>query len=48
MSGYGTGMLMEVGRGVAGRILKLHPLSWGGRERPYWLMLLAVKEEMNK
>lgn len=48
VSGYGTGVLMEVGRGVEDRILKHLPLSWGGRERSYWLMLLGVKEERSK
>lgn len=47
-SGYGTGVLMEVGRGVEDRILKHHPLSWSGRERAYWLMLLGLKEERSK
>lgn len=44
MSGYGTDMLMEVRRGMEGRVLKHHPLSWSWRERPYQLTLLGVKE----
>lgn len=48
MSGYGAGMLMEVGRRVEDRVLKHHPLSWRGRKRSDWLMLLGVKEERSK